>query len=368
MPRHSKPPRLRLKSEQRGKDGRITRAASWVINDGGSEFGTSCRAGDTKGAQQALADYIGKKYTKAATSGPRPTDQIPVADVLAFYVRNKNPDRSRIKRLGAFFSENVLADINGDLCREYIKQSSTEIMARCDLEALRAAINLHRKEGLHDRIVSVVMPPRPPARERWLTVQEAARLIRTAWRYQEVQHGHATKRWPRRHIARFILIALYTGSRSGVVMKASFTREPGRPFIDLKSGIFYRRPEEAAETKKKRPSIQVPDRLLAHMRRWQRIGARYAVEFNGKPVKRVQIGFMGAVRDAGLEDVTPHILRHTAATWLMQQGVPTWEAAGFLGMSEKTLRSVYGHHHPDHMEQARNAIARRRRPSAFRPR
>jgi len=203
---------------------------------------------------------------------------------------------------------------------------------------------------------------RPPARERWLTVAEVAKMIRVAWRYQEVQHGHATKRWPRRHIVRFILIALYTGTRSKVVTQASFVKELGRPFINLKTGMFYRRPEDMAEkSKKRRPTITVPDRLLAHLRRWARLGARYAVEVNGKPVKRVQIGFAGTVADAGLgDDVTPHILRHTAATWLMQKGIDVWEAAGFLGMSPKTLWNVYGHHHPSHMEQARNALGRRR--------
>ena len=54
--------------------------------------------------------------------------------------------------------------------------------------------------------------------------------------------------------------------------------------------------------------------------------------------------------------ISPHTLRHTAATWLMQIGVSTWEAAGFLGMSEKTLRDVYGHHHPDYLHRAANAI------------
>jgi hypothetical protein len=48
----------------------------------------------------------------------------------------------------------------------------------------------------------------------------------------------------------------------------------------------------------------------------------------------------------------PHTLRHTAATWLMQAATPLWEAAGFLGMSEKTLRDVYAHHHPDHLKGA----------------
>ena len=50
--------------------------------------------------------------------------------------------------------------------------------------------------------------------------------------------------------------------------------------------------------------------------------------------------------------VTPHTLRHTAATWLMQNGVPMWEAAGFLGMSKEILEKTYGHHHPDHMKAA----------------
>ena len=47
-------------------------------------------------------------------------------------------------------------------------------------------------------------------------------------------------------------------------------------------------------------------------------------------------------------DVTPHILRHTCATWLMQSGVDLWDAEGFLGMTVKQLEETYGHHHPDY--------------------
>ena len=40
---------------------------------------------------------------------------------------------------------------------------------------------------------------------------------------------------------------------------------------------------------------------------------------------------------AGLDDsdgkVTPHIMRHSRATWLMQAGIDPWEAAGHLGMN-----------------------------------
>ena len=51
-------------------------------------------------------------------------------------------------------------------------------------------------------------------------------------------------------------------------------------------------------------------------------------------VLSVKTAFKRAVKLAGLSGkVTPHTLRHTAATWLMQAGVDPWEAAGYLGMS-----------------------------------
>ena len=65
---------------------------------------------------------------------------------------------------------------------------------------------------------------------------------------------------------------------------------------------------------------------------------RSVVEWNGKPVESVRKGFAAAVRAAGLgAEVTPHILRHTVATWLMQNGVNLWDAAGFLGMTVQQL-------------------------------
>jgi Phage integrase family len=83
-------------------------------------------------------------------------------------------------------------------------------------------------------------------------------------------------------------------------------------------------------------------------------------------VASVKTGFGSAVRlaklDVAVGNVTPHTLRHTAATWLMQRAAPMWEAAGFLGMSEKTLRDTYGHHHPDHLKGASEAIASRLLP------
>jgi len=39
-----------------------------------------------------------------------------------------------------------------------------------------------------------------------------------------------------------------------------------------------------------------------------------------------------------------------------QTGVPTWEASGYLGMSEKTLVAVYGHKRPEFQNRAANAF------------
>lgn len=58
-------------------------------------------------------------------------------------------------------------------------------------------------------------------------------------------------------------------------------------------------------------------------------------------------------------NVTPHTLRHTAETWLMQRGADPWQAAGYLGMSLETLLRVYDHQHPDHLQDAVNKIAAR---------
>jgi hypothetical protein len=60
----------------------------------------------------------------------------------------------------------------------------------------------------------------------------------------------------------------------------------------------------------------------------------FFVEWNGRPITTsVKTGFASAVEGAKIEHATPHTLRHTAATWLMQNGVEIREAAGFLGMS-----------------------------------
>jgi integrase len=382
MPRQSRGPRLWWRRERRN-DGKITAKGTWIIVDGREHIATGCFAGEDRAAQERLAAYIGEKY--APVRRLKDIEDIDIADVLSIYdddrretQANKVKFDERIARLNKWWGGKTLSEVNGANCRAYTKSRGSNGGSRRDLEDLRAAINHHAKEGFHRGIVRVVLPEKGLPRERWLTRSEAAKFLWACWRYRETQTVHVgplkgrkieTDKRPLRHVARFALIGLYTGTRAGAIATASPFRAEGKSFVDLESGIFNRLAiGKRASTKRQTPG-PLPDRLLAHLRRWARLGIAksYFVEWNGRPVASVKTGFASGVRIAGLDvsagNVTPHTLRHTAATWLMQRAAPMWEAAGFLGMSEKTLRDTYGHHHPDHLRGAANAIGTHSAPS-----
>jgi integrase len=276
-----------------------------------------------------------------------------------------------IGRINDFFGGKVLSEINTKLCKGYVKTRPGPGGARRDLEILRAAINHHSAENLHYGKVSVWLPEKGEARDRWLTRSEAAVMIWKAYRYREVQTIHVgpnkgqkviTDRRPLRHVARFLLIGCYTGTRAGAIASAAKKRAPGKSFVDLENGVYYRKPVGKKQTNKRQPPAPIPPRLLAHLRRWDRLGIaqEHFVEYNGKPVLSVKKAFRKVVKLGKIEisdgNVTPHTLRHTAATWLMQRGVNLWTAAGYLGMTVEVLERTYGHHHPDHLAEAVEAI------------
>lgn len=90
------------------------------------------------------------------------------------------------------------------------------------------------------------------------------------------------------------------------------------------------------------------------------IEAKHFVEYNGRPVTSVKTAFKSAVGLVGLgPGISPHPLRHTAASRLMQKGADPWQAAGYLGMLLEVLLNTYGHHHPDYLSEAVEKIAMR---------
>ena len=133
-------------------------------------------------------------------------------------------------------------------------------------------------------------------------------------------------------------------------------------WIDLESGVMYRRASGAVDKGKRRPPVPITPRLLLHLRRWRRDTTTHVIEYAGRPINSKERRAWRTARElAGLgADVTPHVLRHTCATMLLQLGVSVYDVAGVLGASENVIRRTYGHHAHD-----RHAVAAfSRRPSA----
>jgi integrase len=150
----------------------------------------------------------------------------------------------------------------------------------------------------------------------------------------------------------FMLIGFYTGARKEAILSLRWSQ------VDLDAGRIDFNTPGARRTNKGRAGIPVPARLLGHLRRASKRATElgFVISENGKRLRDVKRGFASACRRAGLDGVSPHVLRHTCATWLMQRGVPMWEAAGFLGISRETPERVYGHHHPDYLRTAAEAL------------
>jgi len=363
MPRQGKGPRLYLEKRSR-------RRAIYCIRHGRLKLSTGFGQSAIAEAEKALADYL-IDYHQPVRVRERDPAVIKVADVISIYAddvatKHARPKETagRLEQLLQFFGRDTLSDINARRCTAYVEFRDGRAVARRELEDLRAAIRYHWQNGYCASLTPVVLPKRRPGRERWLTRGEVARLVWAAWRLKEHQAGSETARPVAQHIARFILLAVYTGTRAGAICGAALGPTTGKGWVDLTKGVFYRRPAGKVESNKRQPPVRLPARLLAHVRRWARLGisSQAVIEWYGRPVKRVNKGFRSVRAAAELgSDVVPHTLRHTCATWIAQAGVPVWEAAGFLGMSVETFEKVYGHHHPDYQQEVIEAFDHRSR-------
>jgi len=348
MPRKRLPARLRLKDRQE-------RGQRWVIVDGRTEIDTGCGAGDYKAAQEKLGDYIAE--TKTIDTSTRNPAQVSVADVIALYIQHHPapPGCYHASPLLEFFGLKTLRDINGQLCRAYQAergQKVTQGTVRRELVTLQAAINFWHLESPLDAVPKVWKPEDSPGRDRVLTRTEAAKLLNAARKL----------RLP--HVSRFILLGLYTGTRHAAILKLRWTESDDAGWLDAERGIIYRAGRLEKQTRKRRDAARMPDRLLAHVRRWARLdlaqGPQAAVcRYRGQPITRQQRGWEAVVKAAKVDGVTPHILKHSAATWLLRSGMDLWAVSGLTSTSVKTLETVYGHHSLEF--QPVNAKAFRRR-------
>jgi len=83
----------------------------------------------------------------------------------------------------------------------------------------------------------------------------------------------------------------------------------------------------------------------------------WVIEWAGRPVKSVKRGLSVAARRAGLEHVSPHDLRRSAAIHMVEDGVSISEISQFLGHSnERVTYQTYARFQIDYLRRAAEAL------------
>lgn len=354
MPRPRKPARLWLRKEKSG-------LSQWIILDGTKQQRTGCFAADIAGAERKLQEYQAGKHQPTDSTDPA---AIPVADALNFYATHHIPSLANPKNeayilsaLVPFWGSMMLADVVRANSKRYATLRYDQGVApgtvRRELKALQSAINIFTDNRNVPFVCRLEMPQAGESRLRWLTRSEAARFI------------HQARRRGNHHVARMILIGIYTGTRAAAIRNLRWIPSIDSGYIDLDQGVFYRKGASERTTTKRRPSVRIPSRLRPHLARWRKLDGKctHVIHRDGKPMDSLKKAWRNSRDDAGLDgEVIPHTLRHTAASWGIQNVETTQELqalADFLGMSLKMLLEVYGHLNPQHQKDAADAISRR---------
>lgn len=319
------------------------------FEDGHSQR-ASTRTADREQAEAVLAAF-------RLVKGDTPADDLTVPQVLDWYWdahgrKLMRPDSAQlaIKYLKPFFGATLAADLTLDKQERYVEHrrdaGAGDESIRRDLSVLSAACRRAVKyRRLHHAPPILTISPAPP-RERWLTRKEVARLLR---QMRKPQRGKV-----HRHVTLFTRLALYTGARTSAILELTWDR------VDFDSRMIdYRKPGRR-ETKKRRtltPMTPAIERMLRHAHRHSR--SRYVVSWAGEGIGRVAKAFIAHAEKAGLDDVSPHVLRHTFASWAVQKGVPIYTVGKALGQTVASTTSRYAKLAPDDVRAAMEAMRRK---------
>lgn len=294
----------------------------------------SLRTSDYQEAQRQFADFV------------KPLPGKTVCEIVEAYLDDK--DKTAIRAAGlrdawkqskAHFGHLRPDQITRETCREYAtarrKLGRKDATIRKEIEVVRAGLNFNKQGAL----AVFELPPQPPPKERYLTPAEMRRLSRAA------------KNFP--HIRAFIVLSLSTGARASALLELTWSR------VDLERKIIVLARGEALDGRRK-PRATVPMNRRAY--RYLRVlyAARtceHVIEWGGHRVLSVKKGFASAVKRSGLKDVTPHVLRHTAASWMAMKGIRMFEISKFMGHSDtRVTERRYAHLSPDHLREAAKAL------------
>jgi len=279
-----------------------------------------------------------------------------LAEIYDAYTRDRELDGKQVPAfrhnwtaLGPTFGHLTTADVNADLCRDYAKSrlAAGRSQGTCwsELTRLRSALNWAHKRGVIERLPYVWVPQKPGPRDRVMTVDELERLL-------------AACVMP--HVRLFVLLGIGTAARTEALLELTWDR------VDLERGIIdLRRPEPVnplqKAAKKQRAVVAIDGALRAALSE-AKAGALsdHVIEWNGTAVDSIATGFNAARRRSGIKGISPHTLRHTAASWAFADGQELERVSRFLGHRDvETTRRIYVHTDAQYVAPVAEAVALR---------
>jgi integrase len=221
-------------------------------------------------------------------------------------------------------------------CRSYAakrkKQGIKVGSAWTELGHLRSCLNWSAKVRAIERAPYIELPQKPAPKERHLSRDEIARILET-----EMEP----------HLRVAILLLLTTAGRVGAVLGLTWDR------VNLERRIIVLR-EDLEGPRKGRATIPINNTLMAALTAAKAAAlSEFVVEWGGDRVGSIRKGFKAVCDRAGVKNVTPHVLRHTAAVHMAEAGIPMEEIAQYLGHSSiETTRTIYARFSPGYLSKA----------------
>jgi integrase len=151
------------------------------------------------------------------------------------------------------------------------------------------------------------------------------------------------------HLHLFVVLAYRTAGRTAAILELTWGR------VDLDRRLI--RLDRGGGRQKGRATVPISDDLVPLLADASR-GALtdHVIDFGGRPIASVKRAFAAAVQRAGLDDVSPHVVRHSAAVHMAEAGVPIEEIADYLGHSDiRITKRVYARFSPGHLRRAAEA-------------
>lgn len=263
-----------------------------------------------------------------------------------------------VAQLKEFFGGMLITDLDISACRAYAEARRSGVQEnrrgkgkgygakdgtiRRELSVLSAALNhAVRWKRLARNDLPTLELPRPKAtRGTWLFPDELARLRAAA-------HGAC---------ADFIDLAYYTAARRSSLEGLTVFQ------VNLEGGRIRLSPEGDVQTNKRRPIIPIDPAVRPTVTRLVEQAKSAGTEYLFGPNADFYHAFKWTAKRAGLynlpardmrsaDRISPHVLRHTRATHLLQAGRPPWAVANLLGDSVTTVLRTYGHACPEYMAE-----------------